>query len=173
MNDFELALLDIRKKAIAGQLPSLQSEQQAQQSGNQPGSSNGNKAQPTERQKLSGDGPDTPPKLNSAGSPPPERAPLADSAVGGGKPPTAPPSSLAASMAGQSAGTAGQPADIAEASGSAPGSTAQGGPALSAVAAHSMSPPRPSMDSRAASPPHIPLPPRMSKANRYDLLLGD
>ena len=185
VNEFELALLDFRRKVQASQLPSPQKpeqqDQQQQDQQQQAQSDGGGEAkQATEQQGLAGDGPDTPRKLNSGGSPPPEQG---SAATGGSAP--APdgaalsrpvPSKQASVPDGQAFGSL-----IPERTPSGslgPGSGAPGSPALpgaqpSAFASYSMSPTHGSADSESAPFPHVRIPPRTSKKKRYDLLLGD
>lgn len=73
VNEFELALLDFRRKVQASQLPSPQKPEQQDQQQQAHSDGGGEANQATEQQGLAGDGPDTPPKLNSTGSPPPEQ----------------------------------------------------------------------------------------------------
>ncbi len=84
VNEFEMALLDFRRQVQAGQLPSSQKPEQHDEQQQVRSDASGEAKQATERQGLAGDGPDTPPKLNSAGSPPPEQgsaAPTSDGAA--------------------------------------------------------------------------------------------
>lgn len=172
MSEFELALLDFRKKASAGQVGSQPEQQQHRQEG---GSCDGHQeADVSEHQGLSGDGPETPPKLHSAGSPPPARSSTAGGAGAAegsaGPPGQSPPASSAAAQ-----GAAGGPQGVSPAAAGGPaaaeGAAQHAAPKPSAFAAHSLSPT--SADDWSPATQHVPLPPRTSRANRYDLLLGD
>ena len=186
-----MALLDFRKKSLATQADQQQAEQSVLQQQTEPleGSSNGHAAQLCGERGLSEDGPETPPKMHSSGSPPPEGVPLqsAQAEMGGAiAPPGAaasPEAALGAALgpdvparaAGSSAGqaiAAPHPATPAEPGSSAAGS-GQAGPASSAFSAAAQSLDALS-DGSADSLQHVPpMRPRISKAKRYDMLLGD
>ena len=198
VNEFELALLDFRRKVQASQLPSPQKPEQQDQQQQAQSDGGGEAKQATEQQGLAGDGPDTPPKLNSTGSPPPEQG----SAAAVPQPPSLPaPGGAALSRPGPSkqASVPDKQALSGEAFGSLipdrtpsgnlspsraasanldPGSGAPGSPALpgaqpSAFATYSMSPTHGSADSESPPFQHVRIPPKTSKKKRYDLLLGD
>ena len=145
----------------------------------------------TERQGLAGDGPDTPPKLNSTGSPPPEQGSAAHASDGAAAPGRPGPSRQASvpdgqALTGQAFGsliperTASSSLGPSRAASAnlGPGSGALGNPVLpgaqpSAFAAYSMSPTHGSADIEFQPFHHVRIPPKTSKKKRYDLLLGD
>ena len=145
-----MALLDLRKKALASQLGSQPQPEPPQQSA-QPPERSGSEGKP--RQGLEGDGPETPPKLNSTGSPPPEQVVAA--------------SSGAAGSSGAAPGEAEPTVAAVEPAGS-PQPLAKPSP----FAAQSMSPP-PADDWGSGGGRRSSFPTKIKKANRYDMLLGD
>ncbi len=186
-----MALLDFRKKSLASQPATQPPVQQAQQ---QPellqGSSNGNAPRPPGERVSSEDGPDTPSKQHSAAGPPPEGAlPQSASSAPGGSAVSsqgtaassqAAPDAAHGSDAFMSASAPGQAGSLAGQAGTMPHSTAAAVPGGPAASSRQDTLARPSAFAAAAqsayldSPQHIPpLRPRISKANRYDMLLGD
>ena len=185
-----MALLDFRKKSLASQPATQPPVQQAQQ---QPeplqGSSNGNAHLAVER-VSSEDGPDTPSKQHSAAGPPPEGAlPQSASSAPGGSAVSsqgtaassqAAPDAAHGSDAPMSASAPGQAGSLVGQAGTMPYSMAAAVPGGPAASSRQDTLARPSAFAAAAqsayldSPQHIPpLRPRISKANRYDMLLGD
>ena len=190
LNEFEMALLEFRKKSLASEAAPEQPE--ALQ-----GSSNGNAARLLGERRVSEDGPETPPKLHSSGSPPPEVV-LPNRAPGNPDSPAASPQGTAASPQAAPGAVRGPDAPVGSAGllggqpGTELGSAAAAepcGPGRPAVGSGQGEPARPSalaaaaqsthpigqpLDRSPTSPEHVPpLRPRISKANRYDMLLGD